>query len=57
MKKFQTTQSDLLKYNGMNCKVLGELDKSQYDKKEVGTMYNIKLENGTKIQVFADELI
>lgn len=57
MKKFQTTQSDLLKYNGMKCEVLGKLNDSEYDKEDVGNMYNIRLDNGDEIQAFEDELI
>ena len=56
MKIFKTTQSDLIKYNNMKCIILNELKKEEYDKEETGVMYNIKLENGIKIQAFSDEI-
>lgn len=57
MKIFKTIQSDLLKYNGMECKVLSPMVETEYDKLEVGPMYNIQLENGLSIQAFRDEII
>lgn len=56
MKKFQTTQSDLIKYNGMTYTIIRELYDTECDKAEVGTMYKIKLENGIVIDAFEDEL-
>lgn len=57
MAKFQTTQSDLVKYNGMDCEILGKVDASTYDKEDVGDMYNIRLKNGAELQAFPDEII
>ena len=56
-KVFQTVQSDLIKFNGLGCVIISELDESEYDKEEVGNMFNIKLENGVEIQAFEDEII
>lgn len=56
MKTFKTTQSDLLKYNGLKCKVLELLNESEYDREDVGDMFNIELENGVKLQAFLDEI-
>lgn len=58
MKKyiFNTTQSDLICYNGLSAVILSELDEKEYDKEDVGQMYNIELENGEKLQAFDDEL-
>ncbi|MGJ0846592.1 hypothetical protein ACR77J_07880 [Tissierella praeacuta] len=59
VKKFKTTQTDLIKYNNLECLVLRELDKTEYDKEDLGyCMYEIQLlENNKIIQVFEDELI
>lgn len=56
MNIFNTYQSDLLVHNGKKCRVIGELPETQYDKEDVGLMYNIELEDGTKLQAFEDEL-
>ena len=39
---FITTQSDLLKYNGLECEVIRELDEDEYDKEDLGyLMYEV----------------
>lgn len=53
---FFTTQSDLLRYNGLSCKTIVALDESKYDKADVGPMYHIVLENGAQLECYADEL-
>lgn len=54
---FITTQSDLVKYNGNLCYINRELiDGKEYDKDDVGLMYEITLEGGVSIHAFADEL-
>lgn len=53
---FFTTQSDLVKYNGLSCKVIVLLDEAEYDKFDVGPMYRIVLETGTQLSCYADEL-
>lgn len=55
-KRFNTTQSDLLKYNNTSVEVIGECDESKYDKADVGTMYDIRLYDGKLIEAFEDEL-
>lgn len=55
-KKFNTTQSDLLKYNNTSVEVIGECDESKYDKADVGIMYNIRFYDGKELQAFEDEL-
>ena len=53
---FFTTQSDLVKYNGLSCKVIVPLNESEYDKDDVGPMYKIVLETGAQLSCYADEL-
>ncbi len=55
-KIFNTTQSDLIKYNGTKVEVIGELDESKYDKEDVGKMYKIIFFDGVKRDAFEDEL-
>jgi len=58
MLKFKTMQSDLKKYNNLNCEIIRELNEEEYDKKEIGIkMYKIKLSNNIIIDAFEDELI
>lgn len=57
MWKFVTTQSDLMQYNGMNCAIVGRVDPDHYDSQEVGIIYQIRLENGTYIQAYPDEIV
>lgn len=55
---FNTVQSDLLKYNNLECVIIRELSESEYDKDDLGyLMFEIKFENGDIIQAFEDELI
>lgn len=53
---FKTTQSDLIKYNGTQVDVLGELEADKYDKDDVGTMYKIRFCDGLETDAFEDEL-
>ena len=55
-KIFKTSQTDLIKYNGMECEVISKLNEVEYDKHLVGMMYNIRLLNGIKLQAFKGEL-
>ena len=57
VKIFNTTQSDLLKYNGTMVVVLGALEESKYDKEDVGQMYRIRFYDSVESDAFADELI
>ena len=53
---FFTKQKDLVKYNGLSCKVIVPLNESEYDKDDVGPMYRIVLETGAQLNCCADEL-
>ena len=56
MKKvFNTTQSDLVKYNGTEVEVGAELTDAERDP-EVGRMWHITFIDGTKGDAFEDEL-
>lgn len=55
-KTFNTTQSDLLKYNGMKADIIRELTSDEADINEVGMMYKIQFANGDIIDAFEDEL-
>lgn len=55
-KKFNTTQSDLLQYNEMQCEVIRPLTSEECDIADVGNMYKIRLENGIELDAFEDEL-
>lgn len=57
MKKvFNTTQSDLIKYNGTLVDVGEELTDKERDP-EVGRMFHITFHDGVKSDAFEDELI
>lgn len=57
MKKvFNTTQSDLEQYNGVEVEIIRLLTKDEVDLEDVGNMYQVKLPNGIEIEVFEDEL-
>lgn len=56
MKKiFNTTQSDLVQYNGTEVKVGTELTDKERDI-EVGRMWHITFHDGKKTDAFEDEL-
>ena len=55
-RKFETTQSDLTKYNGTIVKILHPLNPSDYDEEYVGKMYRIVFEDGIMGDAFEDEL-
>ena len=54
-KIFNTTQSDLIQYNGTKVKVGDELTDAERDI-EVGKMYHITFYDGKTIDAFEDEL-
>ncbi len=56
-KIFKTTQSDLVKHNGLKFEIIRPLTEDEADINDVGNMYKIKLENGIEIDAFEDELI
>ena len=53
---FNTKQSDLTKYNGCRVEVLRELSEDEADKEDVGKMYEVRIDEKTTVQAFADEL-
>ena len=53
---FYTTQSDLIKYNGLKVMRKSPMSENRYDKEDVGQMWEVLLEDGTNIDVFDDEL-
>lgn len=56
-RKFTTTQSDLLKFNGLEVDVLGPLSESEYDLEDVGPMFKARFPDGEIRDVFEDEII
>ena len=54
-KIFNTTQSDLIKYNGTKVVVGKELTDAERDP-EVGRMWHITFHDGTTSDAFEDEL-
>lgn len=57
MKKFMTTQSDLINLNGKIVIDQKPLSKSEFDFDEVGAMWRITLETGESLECFDDELV
>lgn len=53
---FNTIQSDLVKYNGCRVEVLKKLSNDEVDTEDVGKMYEIRIDDETTVQAFADEL-
>lgn len=54
--KFNTTDTELLKYNGTKVNVISALTGSECDIEDVGNMYKVKFEDGYERDVFEDEL-
>jgi hypothetical protein len=55
-KPFETTQSNLLKYNGQDFKVLRQLDETEADISDVGNMFEIQFNDGFITDAFEDEI-
>jgi len=54
---FNSSQSDLVKYNGEDFEIIRELDmETEYDFEGI-YMFEIKFSNGDIIQVFDDEIV
>ena len=53
---FNTTQSDLARYNGTTVYIVRPLTKDEFDVEEVGNMYCAKFIDGKCWNVFEDEL-
>lgn len=57
MKKvFNTSQSDLKEYDGMEVEIIRPLTSDEADLDDVGNMYEVKLHNGKIIEAFEEEL-
>ena len=55
-KKFYTTQSDLVKYNGTLVEVGAELTDNERDP-EVGRMWHVTFKDGFRCDAYEDELV
>ena len=53
--KFKTAYDQYKNKDGQSCVILRELTNEERDP-EVGTMYRIRLEDGTEIDAWSDEL-
>lgn len=53
---FNTTQSDLIRYNGTAVCIVRPLTKDEFDVEEVGNMYRARFFDGRHWDVFEDEL-
>lgn len=53
---FTTTDSEWKEHSGETCTVGFRKNESEYDFEEVGTMWEIFLEDGNEVSAFADEL-
>jgi hypothetical protein len=57
MKKFfNTTDSELKKYNGTEVEVIRTLTEKECDIEDVGNMYKVKFYDGYERDAFEDEL-
>ena len=56
-KPFQSTQSDLVKYNGQDFEIIRELEKGKEYDFEGTYMFEIKFSNGDIIHAFDDEIV
>ncbi len=53
---FNTTDTELLKYNGEKVEVIRPLTDKECDIEDVGNMYKVKFTDGYERDVFEDEL-
>ena len=57
MKKiFNTTDSELKKYNGTEVEIIRPLTKEECDIEDVGNMYKVRFHDGYERDAFDDEL-
>jgi len=56
LKLFDTTQTDLLKYNGQTFSILRELEVGKEIDREVAPMFEVKFNDGFITAAYADEL-
>lgn len=55
--KFNTTQSDLLHFNGKSCRIIRQLTEQECDTADVGKMFKIRFDDNAIIDAFEDELV
>lgn len=53
---FNTTETELLKYNGTEVEVIRPLTEDEADITDVGNMYKVRFGDGYEGDVFGDEL-
>lgn len=53
---FNTTDTELLKYNGTEVKIIRPLTETECDIADVGNMYKVKFYDGKEYDAFEDEL-
>ena len=53
---FNTTDTELLKYNGADVKVIRPLTETECDIEDVGNMYKVRFADGYETDAFEDEL-
>ena len=53
---FNTTDTELVKYNGTEVEVIRPLTDAECDIKDVGNMYKIRFRDGYERDAFEDEL-
>lgn len=53
---FNTTETDLKKYNGTEVEIIRPLTEKEADIEEVGNMYKVKFYDGYERDAFEDEL-
>jgi hypothetical protein len=53
---YQTTSKDTAEHNNKPFRLLGRVDPDSYDYDEVGPMYRIKIEGGSIVDAFPEEV-
>ena len=53
---FNTTDTELKKYNGTEIEIIRPLTETEVDIKDVGNMYKVKFYDGYERDAFEDEL-
>ena len=53
---FVSDDSTYKAYDGKFCTVIGRVDEGSYDFEDVGTMWRVRMADGTELQAFADEV-
>ena len=53
---FNTTDTELMKYNGTEVEIIRPLTEDEADIFDVGNMYRVRFEDGYETDAFEDEL-